>query len=589
MASSSAGTSPEMTGPSLVERLWPVFDADWIVYRDEDLIVVDKPAGIACQAADESRPDDLVSRLRTHLANERGVPAADVYLGVHQRLDQGTSGLVLYALRREANPALARQFEERTVRKHYVAVVEPYAGGDARVLEHNLAPGRDGMMRVVPRGDRRGKHARSELRVIRRDGPRALLAMQLHTGRTHQLRVQLAELDAPIVGDRMYGRIAAPRLMLHSHRLELLHPSDGTPLKLEAPLPSSFTREMTRGHATRRQEGATEFDLDVLDDALTHACHARYALGHARLDGEPTTAFRLLHGAADGTPGVAVDVYDRFAVLHLSSPSAEAQQSALIERIAALGFDGIYLKRHPRQKNDLSPEAQADLCPPQPVWGRAADDPLIIHEHGVPLAVRLGDRFSTGIFLDQRDNRRRFAERAAGKRVLNLFAYTGGFSIAALQAGAAEAVCVDTSRAALARAMDNAARIGAADRHRTIAMDAFEALPMLLRKQATFDLIALDPPSYATARKRRFVLTRDYVELCALTLSLLAPGGSLLACVNHHGVSQQQLRRFVHAAAEQAGVELGSLRDLPGPRDFPVEPGKQPTAKQLWASRPGPR
>src|ERR1041385_7346188 len=100
---------------------WPDFRAEWVVYEDEDLIVVDKPARVPSQAVEPSDDDDLVSRLKRWLGARRGVPASEVYLGVHQRLDRDTSGLVLFALRREVNAALAGQFEGRTIEKIYLA------------------------------------------------------------------------------------------------------------------------------------------------------------------------------------------------------------------------------------------------------------------------------------------------------------------------------------------------------------------------------------------------------------------------------------------------------------------------------------
>src|SRR4051812_30686458 len=100
-------------------RVWPDFDDAWIIHEDANLIVVDKPDGIASQAADPTRPDDLLTRLRAHLA-ARG---EDAYLGVHQRLDRDTSGVLVMTRRREANAAIAQQFEKRSVEKRYVAAV----------------------------------------------------------------------------------------------------------------------------------------------------------------------------------------------------------------------------------------------------------------------------------------------------------------------------------------------------------------------------------------------------------------------------------------------------------------------------------
>lgn len=294
----------------------------------------------------------------------------------------------------------------------------------------------------------------------------------------------------------------------------------------------------------------------------------------------PTTAFRLIHTEADGLPGVAVDVYDRFLVLH-AFDLTERREADVVDALGALPYDGLYLKRHPRQKNDVVDAKGTAWAPEAPVWGEAACDPLVVHEHGVPYGAWLGDGFRTGIFLDQRDNRRRLARLSTGKRVLNLFAYTGAFSVAALSGGAAHARCVDVSAAALRRAEDNVARIDATDRHRTWAADAFFALERLDKRREVFDIVVLDPPSYATAGKRRFRVTRDYPDLVARCVRVLAPGGHLLACVNHHQVGQGLLRAYAREGAAAAGRTIADLRDHSSQLDFPAVAGREPLAKSL--------
>lgn len=570
--------SAETVRLALIERVFVDFEPDWIVHEDADLIVVDKPAGVACQAADPDRPDDLVLRLRRYLASREGVALDEVYLGVHQRLDRDTSGLLVYTRRPEANPPLARQFEQRTLAKGYVAVVHGPVGGK-RTLQDRLTRERSGRMRVVPPGQRGGKLAVTGLIPSERVGERSLVSLVCKTGRTHQLRVQLANAGIPIAGDRWYDGPPAARLMLHAARLGLTHPS-GEPLSFERPPPPAFRRHL---------RGESPFEsADAVFDVVATALQARWGLARAQPtageDGGAITAFRLVHGEADGLPGVAIDVYDRWLVLH-AFELLDEREAMVVEALSRLGFAGLYLKRHPRQKNEVVDARDSELCPSTPVWGEAAPEELVVREYGVPFGVRLGEGFRTGLFLDQRDNRRRVAALAPGRRVLNLFAYTGGFSVAALAAGAAHARCVDASEAALGRARDNAARVFGSERHRTWAIDAFAALDRLARGDERFDVIVLDPPSYATAGKRRFRVTKDYADLVARSVRVLAPGGHLLACVNHHRVSQHQLRGFVHRGAETAGASLSGLKDLPSARDFPPPPGGEPLAKSVLATR----
>ena len=560
-------------------ELWPDWRAGAIVYEDDDLIAIDKPAGVPSQAADARHDDDAVARLRRYLAARRGVAEDDVYLGVHQRLDRDTSGVLVYALRREANASLAQQFEGRSVRKVYLAGVEGYRDlRGEQVLRDTLVRGRDGRMQVAPargRGARGGREAVTRVRVARREAARALVQLGCDTGRTHQLRVQLAHAGAPIAGDRLYGGAPAQRLLLHAHELHIAHPGDGRPLELRAALPPEFDAWLARG-----PQSALDRPRD-LRRALALAIEARYRLGRARAAAEPTTAFRLFHGVAEGAPEIAVDLYGEHLVLHWAAEADEAREAAVLDALAELGLRGVYLKRHLRQKNELAEPRDPRFAPPLPLRGEPAAQELTVHEHGLPFGVRLGDGLRTGLFLDQRENRRRVRELAAGKRVLNLFAYTGGFSVAALAGGAAEATCVDASKAALEWAQRNVARIGASERYRAVHGDAFDALAGYARRGERFDLIVLDPPSYASTRSRRFVARKDYAELAASCLRVLAPGGTLLACINHHGVSQGELRAALRRGGATAQRELARLADVPGQLDFPASAGSEPLAKSV--------
>ena len=170
-------------------RIWPNFDDAWILHADLDVVVVDKPTAVPTQAADPERPDDVVSRLRAHTGR--------AYLGVHQRLDRDTSGVLLFTARKEANAKIAAAFEGRSVEKRYVACVTGWPKNEsAAKLDDRLLPGEHGRMRVAGPREKGGLQAISHVRVLARSGNRAMLEITLETGRTHQARVQLAHAHA---------------------------------------------------------------------------------------------------------------------------------------------------------------------------------------------------------------------------------------------------------------------------------------------------------------------------------------------------------------------------------------------------------
>jgi 23S rRNA (cytosine1962-C5)-methyltransferase len=552
------------------ERVFRDFDPARVLYEDEDLIAVDKPAGVPCQAPSAQRPDDLPLRLRRFLAARRGGSADEVYLGTHQRLDQESSGVIVYTLRPSANPALARQFEARSLRKIYLAAVSGRPPRAGQELVHALAPGPDGRMRVA----KGGKLAKTRVLDVRSFGDRSLVRVQIETGRTHQIRVQLAAEGCPIAGDRLYGGAPAFRTMLHAECLALEHPTESRTLEITAAPPLELEDWLEHGARSAYR------DPNLLRAAIDHACQVRFEEGRALAAGQ-TTVFRLMHEAADGVPGFGVDVYDHWLVVRVRSDATSADESALLQGLGSLGVEGIYLKRHPKQANELTQTRDSELAPSVPVVGAAAPESLLVYEHGVPFEVRLHDGLRTGLFLDQRDNRHRIAELANGKRVLNLFAYTGSFSVAALAGGAASATTVDVSRAALHWAERNVARIGCADRHRVFADDAFDVLERAAQRNDLYDLTIVDPPSYATTKRGRFRVTKDYVALCRAALRVLSKDGLLLACINHYGISQDGLRRFVRTAVESEGLSVHSMRDTPSQIDFPLGAGAEPPTKSV--------
>jgi 23S rRNA (cytosine1962-C5)-methyltransferase len=583
------GRSPP--GMSRMDRLdfWPDLRAERVVSRDDAIVAIDKPSGVPTQAATQDGvPDDLPTRVKGYLGAK--------YLGVHQRLDRATSGVIVYTLAREANRGLAEQLESRTAHKRYLACVARWPKNAPSTLRHTIAEGDDGAMQVVPHGSRQkgAQLAITHVEKVERDAKsdRAMITLRLETGRTHQARVQLAAVGAAIAGDRIYAKDrvdAAPRLMLHASSIALTHPIEGRSITAHAPTPRSFARWLARGDASPLEGGT--IDEGAFDDAIDRAREERFALGRAGAlgddDARKTTAFRLSHEEGDGVPNVALDVYGDHLVAHLYPDDATpggrdvvAAREALLDRIHALGFDGVYLKVRPKQANVADTRSSA-LAPAAPVRGRAAPDEFSIVELGVPYLVRLGDGLSTGIFLDQRENRRRVRAMSAGKRVLNLFAYTGPFTVAAAVGGASRTVSVDASKQALDRMRKGLALAGVDDdRHVTIDDDVFAYLDRARRKNDRFDVVILDPPSYSSVGGSRFTATA-YPALAAKAMALVAKDGVLIACSNHRGIVRAKLRRYLHEAARGAGRRIAQMKDLPFPSDFPAPFAREPHLKSL--------
>jgi 23S rRNA pseudouridine1911/1915/1917 synthase len=215
-----------------------------VLYRDGALVAVDKPAGLPTHAtADRARPS-LVAHLEGYLRRL----GQGAYVGVHQRLDRDTSGVVLFATDERANAGLARAFEGRRVEKTYLAlVVRPRLVPRGRLVVR-AALGSPGPGRRATLGGAGAKPAETEVAVREVLAEALLVEARPRTGRRHQVRAHLAHAGMPILGDPLYGHASgrAPRLMLHARRLVLPHPLTGAPLEIESPVPEDFAGLLAR-------------------------------------------------------------------------------------------------------------------------------------------------------------------------------------------------------------------------------------------------------------------------------------------------------------------------------------------------------
>jgi 23S rRNA pseudouridine1911/1915/1917 synthase len=224
-----------------------------IVYEDEYLLVVNKPAGMVVHPAARIVSGTLVNALLAHCPQVADVGGPD-RAGIVHRLDRETSGLIVVAKNPEAHAALQRQFKRRLVRKTYVALVEGQVQPREGIIEVPI--GRDPKDRTRMAVSRTGRPAVTQYRVVEVFPQYTLLEIRPHTGRTHQIRVHLAWLGYPVVGDRVYGRrrqtLLPDRHFLHARELAFTHPVTGEKLVLSAPLPPELTALLNQ---LRREKG----------------------------------------------------------------------------------------------------------------------------------------------------------------------------------------------------------------------------------------------------------------------------------------------------------------------------------------------
>ena len=296
-----------------------------------------------------------------------------------------------------------------------------------------------------------------------------------------------------------------------------------------------------------------------------------------REDGR-TTAFRWLNGAGDGAPGLTLDLFGDVAVLS----TYDAQDPAPVADAARelLPLRAVYVKLRPREAGTLRGEERAARAPASPMRGEPVDE-VDVREQGLVFRIRPGEGLAVGLYLDMREARGWVRAHARGGALLNCFAYTGAFGVAARAGGAVRAVDVDLSRRSLAWGEENARLNGQspppADR---LVGDVFEWLRRLGKRGERFDAVVLDPPGFARGKAGTFSASRDWPGLVDRAAPLIAPGGWLLAACN---VAALSARRFEAALAEgvrRAGRTAEEVaRPDASPLDFPAPHGEEPPLK----------
>jgi 23S rRNA (cytosine1962-C5)-methyltransferase len=294
------------------------------------------------------------------------------------------------------------------------------------------------------------------------------------------------------------------------------------------------------------------------------------ALRHAHTELGDTDAYRLVNGEGDGLPGLTVDRYGDYLMVQAYCTGWHSHLKLVTQVLQELlAPAGIYEKSRPQKTREL--EAISDSkCYGRLLAGTKAPELLKVRENGLTFLISLDKGLNTGLFIDQRRNRRDLMTRTKGKRVLNLFAYTGAFSVAAAAAGASQVTSVDASPSYTewGKANFDANRLNP-KRHEFIVGDCLKALTDLTRQKKMYDIILMDPPSFSTTAKSRFTTRGGTSDIVAAALPLLSNGGLMITSSNHQKVDIADYLKEVRRGALQAGSNLQVISTYGQSEDFP--------------------
>ena len=298
------------------------------------------------------------------------------------------------------------------------------------------------------------------------------------------------------------------------------------------------------------------------------------ALRKRFIDFDKLQSCRIINAESDGLPGIVVERYADYLVVQLYTSAVMGLRGELYDSLdAELSPKAIYEQRRFKSlAGDAPRQVAAEI-----VRGAPAPVELEVKEDDLTFIVDVTAPLSTGLFADLREGRRAVRQWANGRRVLNLFSYTGAISVYAQAGGATEVCAVDVAAKAHARARRNFAASGFdPEKPEHIVGDAFKVLARFVERKRVFDLVVLDPPAFASAAARggkTWSAVRDFSELVAASLDVLAPGGLLIAASSTHKMTSLEFEQALADGAMHAGTRLQIIDRRSLPPDFPTVPG----------------
>lgn len=279
---------------------------------------------------------------------------------------------------------------------------------------------------------------------------------------------------------------------------------------------------------------------------------------------EETTAFRLFNAEGDGIGGITIDYFDGFLLINWYSEGMYFfKEQVLVALKKTTTYRGIYQKKRFDQGGKYVEDDDY-------VDGEQGSFPLIVKENGIHYAVYLNEGAMVGVFLDQRDVRKKLRDDYAnGKTVLNTFSYTGAFSVAAALGGAVKTTSVDLANRSLRKTIEQFSVNGLDyEAHDIIVEDVFHYFKYAVKRQLTFDIVILDPPSFARSKKHTFRAGKDYPTLLKQAIAITEDKGLIIASTNYAQFQMKRFKSIIKQAFDEAGVSYQIEEEFSLPQDF---------------------
>ncbi len=334
-------------------------------------------------------------------------------------------------------------------------------------------------------------------------------------------------------------------------------------------LVDDFDNFVARGYYGKQNKGYgwiltlkedEQADLDLFKKKLIFALNSRSEL----FNDPETTAFRVFNGEGDGIGGLTIEYFDGFFVINWYSKGIYKFRDEVINSLKTLvNFKGIYQKK--RFSEDGNYIEQDDF-----IMGERAEEPLIVKENGVNFAVYLNDGAMVGIFLDQREVRKKIRDKYSnGKTVLNTFSYTGAFSVYAALGGAKKTTSVDLANRSLGKTIEQFCINNIDYESQDIVVeDVFKYFKYAVKKELKFDLVILDPPSFAKSKNFIFSADKDYKDLLKEAITVTEDQGVIVASTNCSSFDMNKFKEFIDEAFLESNIKYKIVEEFTLPTDF---------------------